>query len=411
MLVWSDMAKAKLTKSWVNNLSHPIKGHDYYYDVSLKGFGLRVGKESKVYFAESRVDHRTTRVKIGPHDQVACEEARKRAQKLLGQMADGVNPNLQKKSERHKGITLSVAFEEFLEARTLKPRTIKDYQRAMDVAFKDWKYKRIIDVKKDMVSKRYKQLGKKLGQAQANQAMRFLRSLLYFCIGNYEDAAGDPLLKYNPVRRLSDTKTWVKVPRRQTIIENYEVPVWFKAVMGLRSEICRDYILLILFTGLRKQEGLRLKKNQIDLKAKTFTVLDTKNDKDLYLPIPKYLFGILKDRINKNKDSEYLFPGNGKTGHLAEPKKSIQKVVDVSGVQFCLHDLRRFFITTAESLEISIYNIKQLVNHSLVNDDVTAGYIVNNVKRLRLPMQKIEDRILFLAGMKSTGKIVQLSGG
>ena len=47
----------------------------------------------------------------------------------------------------------------------------------------------------------------------------------------------------------------------------------------------------------------------------------------------------------------------------------------LSGVPFTLHDLRRTFITIAESLELSQYAIKHLVNHKTPND-VTAGYII-----------------------------------
>jgi hypothetical protein len=41
-----------------------------------------------------------------------------------------------------------------------------------------------------------------------------------------------------------------------------------------------------------------------------------------------------------------------------------------------------------------------LVNHSAGGNDVTGGYIVSDLERLRKPMQQIEDRILFLAGAK-----------
>ena len=58
-----------------------------------------------------------------------------------------------------------------------------------------------------------------------------------------------------------------------------------------------------------------------------------------------------------------------------------------------LHDLRRTFITVAESLDISAYAAKRLVNHKM-SGDVTAGYIIADVARLRDPMQKITDRLL-----------------
>jgi hypothetical protein len=48
------------------------------------------------------------------------------------------------------------------------------------------------------------------------------------------------------------------------------------------------------------------------------------------------------------------------------------------------------FITVAESLDISGYAIKRLVNHKN-GSDVTEGYIINNHDRLRDLMQRITD--------------------
>jgi hypothetical protein len=43
----------------------------------------------------------------------------------------------------------------------------------------------------------------------------------------------------------------------------------------------------------------------------------------------------------------------------------------------------------AESIDISAYALKRLVNHKMTNDDVTAGYIISDGERLRKPMQQI----------------------
>ena len=78
-----------------------------------------------------------------------------------------------------------------------------------------------------------------------------------------------------------------------------------------------------------------------------------------------------------------------------------------SGVSFCIHDLRRTFATVAESLDIPAYALKRLLNHAN-GADVTAGYIVANVERLREPMQKITDYVLKSAGLKETAEVIQL---
>ena len=82
------------------------------------------------------------------------------------------------------------------------------------------------------------------------------------------------------------------------------------------------------------------------------------------------------------------------------------KVVEVSGVEFTLHDLRRTF--TAESLDISSYSLKRLLNHKNSND-VTAGYLVIDVERLRKPMQQITSYLLKSMKMTESPEIVSVN--
>jgi integrase len=80
-----------------------------------------------------------------------------------------------------------------------------------------------------------------------------------------------------------------------------------------------------------------------------------------------------------------------------ETKKFLLRVSAGSGVSFTLHDLRRTFITIAESLDVPYYALKRLLNHR-ANSDVTGGYIVVDAERLRGPVQRVADRILELVG-------------
>ena len=69
------------------------------------------------------------------------------------------------------------------------------------------------------------------------------------------------------------------------------------------------------------------------------------------------------------------------------------------GVGFCLHDLRRTFASIAESL-VSYSALKRLMNHS--DKDVTQGYIVFDVNKLRGPMQTVTSEICRLADINVT---------
>ncbi|VTL97867.1 Uncharacterised protein [Pseudomonas aeruginosa] len=81
-------------------------------------------------------------------------------------------------------------------------------------------------------------------------------------------------------------------------------------------------------------------------------------------------------------------------------------------MKFTVHGLRNTFITVAESLDVSPYAIKMLVNHSLPDKgDVTGGYMSIELERLRGPMQEITDRLRLLCdGSKKTQKGQAVSG-
>jgi integrase len=128
------------------------------------------------------------------------------------------------------------------------------------------------------------------------------------------------------------------------------------------------------------------------LEGKSLTFLDTKNRQPHTLPLSDYLLELLKHRKQKSF-GDYVFPGTGSAGYIIEPRKQMAKVIESKGIQFTIHDLRRTFVTIAESLDISAYAVKRLVNHKMTND-VTAGYIITDVERLRKPMQQISNYIL-----------------
>jgi integrase len=432
------MPKLKLTKSGVEKLpffqssSDNSKNQELFWDTELVGFGLRITKTSKTYIVEKRVNGRTVRVRIGRHNQIPTEKARKMAQSHIFEMSGGKDVNAIKRASGEESMTLGDAFKDFIERRDLKAKTIHDYGLSMNNAFKGWQRKRLVDITRDMVKKKYSQIKRdaesryirrskdggfslnkevagKRGNAQANLDMRFLRSLMNFASGQYEDRNGQPLVKDNPVAVLTQTKSWYRVERRQTIIKPHELSAWFLAVNNLNGSQVRDYLILLLFTGLRRQEAMKLRWDQIDLRAKTLTVTDTKNRNPLTLPLGSFILKLLTKRNKNSAESEFIFPGPGKTGHLVESKFQTALVTKESGIKFCLHDLRRVFINTAESLDISSYAVKQLVNHS-TGGDVTAGYMISDPERLRKPMERIEAHLLRLC-RKEKGKIVTLNRG
>jgi integrase len=261
----------------------------------------------------------------------------------------------------------------------------------------------------EMVVKRHREYGEAHSEARANLAMRYLRAIFNFAQAEYTTADGKPVIEGNPVKKLSQTKSWHRVERRDTLIKAHELGPWFNAVQAVENDTLRDYLTLMVLAGLRRQEAATLKWADVDLKGKTLTVRNPKNRHDHTLPLSDFLFDMLARR-KADAVNEYVFPGTGAAGHIVEPRKQIAKVVDACGISFTPHDLRRTFATVAESLDIPAYALKRLLNHSN-GADVTAGYIVASTERLREPMQKITDYVLKAAGLKKTAEVILLKAG
>jgi integrase len=256
------------------------------------------------------------------------------------------------------------------------------------------------------VLKRFKERSKDAPTRAANE-MRVLKLIFNFAKGAYKTQEGQSLFSENPVNVLNHLRILKPAKRKQTIIKKHQLKPWFDAVCmydllldELKTSTIRDYLIFSLLTGLRREEAARLAWENVDLTGKVIIIKDTKNHDDFELPLSDYLLEMLQRRFQQCGEQTYVFPGNGKTGHIINPNKAIDRVREQSGVHFTMHDLRRTFITVAESLDISQYTLKRLINHRTDSNDVTAGYIIADVDRLREPMQRITDFILEHATIK-----------
>jgi integrase len=317
-------------------------------------------------------------------------------------------------------VTLEDAFKQFKRARSnLKPSTVRHYEGFVKLAFASWKARALVKITKDQVAERHRALTREHGPCYADGAMRFLRSVMNFASWAYESPEGTPLLPENPVSRLSRTRAWNGAKRRTTVVKPTQLKAWFEAVGALQrlpedpevldtqSALVADYLVLLILTGLRRTEAAQLKWVNVDLEGKTLTVRDTKNRDDHTLPLSDYLHELL-ERRRKVSEGEFVFPGTGESGCLTEPRPQMAKVTKASGVAFTLHDLRRTFATVAESLDIPAYALKRLLNHR--SQDVTFGYVIVDVDRLRKPMQSITDYMLKWAGIRGSATVTPISG-
>jgi integrase len=301
--------------------------------------------------------------------------------------------------------TLAEAYADFRRFRKLKESTFHWYKlRLSDANFLgNWETLRLDKISKDMVIDAHARLSQN-GPCYANGAMRALRAILNFAKGYYEDKHGNQLIKQNPVDVLSALRIWNRETRRQSTLERLDS--WLDVCLSVENETVRDWLVLLLLTGLRRNEGAQLTWNHVDLRTGVITIIDTKNHHILKLPLSDVAWKLLEIRSLKRR-GPYVFPGKWETAPIS-PSFRLPPSFKSEGLQFMVHDLRRTFVTTADALEYPREIIKRLVNHH--EGDVTQGYIIASPERLRKPMQAITDSILGTAGM-TKDEVLRIIGG
>jgi integrase len=403
------MAKLKLTTATVAKLAAPDPSgrQVLHWDQDLTGFGVMTsGKTAaKTYIVQRDVAGRTRRVTIGPTNVLSLPEARKRAVEVLAGLYQGVDPKQRAKSNP----TLAAVLADYLEARaSLRPASRRDYRVHVENYLAPWLDLPFRQITPEMVEARHRAIQKDIqakgqysGAAAANMAMRTLRVLWNWA------ADRDQTLGPNPVRRLK--RAWFPVPQRTRYIKAEQLPAFYRAVMELPNPVHRDFLLLLLFAGFRLFEAGSLTWESIDLHERVIRVPGgrTKSGRKLDLPMSDVVFGIFLERQRLGRE-RFVFPANTSTRHVMDVHHPLIQVAIATGIKISAHDLRRTFVTVAESTDISPIALKALVNHSL-GSDITGGYVQMTVERLREPAQKVADRLKSLCGIEAPEGVAKLS--
>jgi integrase len=354
---------------------------------------------------EKRVDRVNRRITIGKCNEMSLDSAKKQACIMLGDIAKGNDPKTGKRINTLHDITVREVLQKFLETRPLRDATKRNYHYSINRHFNDWLDLPIASITKDMVEQRHRELTigpNRLGTSghgRANNALKKLSALINFASDRY-GTDEEPLIKVNPVTRLSRNRSWHRISHRQRIIADHKLKDWYRAVGTLQNEVARDFMLFLLLTGMRFGESRQLKWSYVDFENKILIVPRelTKSDREHQLPLSDFLATLLKKRFMHRKNSEWVFQSiRLPSKHLSEGVGIVRRVRAKSGVRFTFHDLRRTFMTMAEKLDVPHYALKRLVNHS-VSNDVTGGYLVLDIERLRIYMSQITDAFLELLG-------------
>ena len=166
----------------------------------------------------------------------------------------------------------------------------------------------------------------------------------------------------NPVRE-------VAIPgdadsQRQHAISDTEEAAYFAAARR-RFPALYDVGRLMLLQGLRPDEVMRVQVADVDLAAGTLRVRDGKTKAARRtLTLTGEARSILAARSKKAGVSGWLFPGKTKGTRLTKLNGSHDKILEQTGLSFCLYDLRHTFATRLAAAGVDSFTLAAILGHS-----------------------------------------------
>lgn len=418
------MPNARITRSSIDKLDVIPGKQTKYFDTKMTGFGVFVSASSRTYFVQCRVKGRKTSKgkpleiyeSIGRTDIVDFEKAVNKAKDIIENAANGISPDdirahnedleaekiVTAVNEARKDITLQQIFDEYIVTRKkLKASTIEAYQEDIDRYIPDWKNSPIRSIDGNMIVTRHSITGQR-SKARADGTMRVVRALFNHAMHMYDD-----VIFKNPVAKLSAVNAWYNVARKESYIKPNDLKVWLPAALRLGYDTSQDFLFLMLFQGSRKTETSELRWKDVHLDIGTAVFRETKTGIVLEVPLSRFIIDRLTERKKYYYDGpeSFVFPSYGKTGHIVDARSALKVIQEATGVASSHHDLRRSFISYCEELEIGIFSRKRLANHAIPLD-VTEGYTLFNMDKLRSVIEQIASFILEHAGIPYQGKSI-----
>ncbi len=368
--------KIKFTKRKLESLSFPESNAVIYHDMETPGFKLRLSKAGTyTFFINRKIKSKAERIKIGNFPAMTVEQARAEAGKINGLISQGQNPNDGIRADRAE-LTMKDLFDEYLDTHA-KPH--KKSWRGDESNYRNhlspWANKKLSHITTKDVKALHAKIGKNNGKYQANRILALLKVM-------FNKATDWGMFDLdNPAQRI----TQFKEISRERFLQPGELKSFFQAVDDEKNETIRDYIYISLFTGARRSNVLAMQWDEISFEREEWHIPETKNGTSHTLPIITQAMKILKHR-KESKDSDFVFPGTGKSGHLVEPKKGWIRIKDRAGIQdLRLHDLRRTLGSWQAITGASLSIIGKTLAHKNVN--TTAIYARLNNDPVQKAMQ------------------------
>lgn len=311
-------------------------------------------------FSYMAPDNREKRITIGELGPWKIGSARKRAAELRKLVDRGIDPAVEKKTER-EAVALREYWHWYRDNQLTKrsPAHQRDFKASWE--------RKILPLLGPLT--KLKQLSQadiqafldrvtiESGATYSNRCHSYLRVVLG-C------AEAEGLIAKNPAGKGIVRN---KEEGRERYLTETEMKRLSSALSERRGEASPDAIAILMMTGARKSEVLAMRYAEINFAEGYWDIpsTKTKQKRRQRVHLSDAALKILDMRRDQAPKQDFVFPGSGRSGHLTELRKTFSGLLSECNIQSCrLHDLRHSFASLLVSKGVSLEMIGAMLGHS-----------------------------------------------
>jgi len=322
------------------------------------------GKAGVRFVGRVRGSNQRVAISLGRYPGLSLQAARKTGEGHRRLCEEGSDPRHARQDKAAQDQKLvGLLLEEYLGTLTdNRPRTVTDKRSTLQTALKGLKDRPIKKVAKGDIARLLDTY------AQKPAARRKLFSYLSHFLGWCQDR---DLVAENVCRQIKAPKA---VEAKERVLSEAEIA----ALMNVKGSVWATMLKLILLTGQRGGEVCKMRLEELDLAAGTWTVPSAtmKQGRSHLVPLSAATIAIIRERLKKLDDGwgPYVFgagskgtkPYNGRSNGMEEVHR-LTRTAGWSG-----HDCRRTATTLMQKLGISREVRMRVTGHAQPRDGASS---------------------------------------
>lgn len=324
-----------------------------YYDDGQAGLCvISTYGGTKTYYFYIKYQGVPKRVKIGRVGVTKLVDARIKARELKTLADRGQDPSAERNDALHD-MTLKQFFDDIYFPRYSQVYKRPKSQAKDESMFRNYlapvHHRKMTSITRADLEQIHKDLNSRISPYTANRALGLVKHMYNKALDwGYPARHGNPAMGIKMFREKS----------RERFLMPDELNRFFTALATEPNELFKNYVLLSLFIGQRRQNMLELRWSNVDLNLGFVLFPDSKNGEPQRIPLIEQAQAILSDmRQYATDDWVFSSRAGSKSGHVEDFHRPWYALLKRAGIEnFRIHDLRRTFASyqaiTGASLHI-----------------------------------------------------------